>query len=211
MSEAGRRPKHLPDGPIGSSNAKMRQSNELEKSCNSRISQFAVACLAALSLLGGTHAWAAGDGPDATVRRAYAVTMRELASQGKVEPPWRPPNRDKLMSRRLAGLFARDDQFMQESGDEGNLGSDPFMSGQDGGVKGLKVTVGSQNGDKATVFADFRSLGDQVRVEFAMVRENGRWVIDDITDTMDKQRVKVGDLLSQPYDCGSFMKKPCKR
>jgi hypothetical protein len=116
-----------------------------------------------------------------------------------VEPPWRPPNRDKLMSKRLAWLFARDDQFMKESGDEGNLGSDPFISGQDGGVEDLKVTVGSQEGDKATVFADFRSLREQVRVEFAMVRENGRWVIDDITNTVDKHSFKVGDLLSQPY------------
>jgi len=169
-----------------------------------------LAVLAALSLFGWAYAWAAADGPDATVRRAYAVTMRELASQGKVEPPWRPPNRDKLMSKRLARLFARDDQFMKESGDEGNLGSDPFISGQDGGVEDLNVTVGSQEGDKATVFADFRSLSEQVRVEFAMVRENERWVIDDITNTVDQHSFKVGDLLSQPYACGSFMKKPCK-
>jgi hypothetical protein len=54
--------------------------------------------LAALSFFGSAWVWAAGNGPDATVRRAYAVTMRELASQGKVEPPWRPPHRDRLMS-----------------------------------------------------------------------------------------------------------------
>jgi len=170
-----------------------------------------LAALAALSLFGSACAWAAGDGPDATVRRAYAVTIRELASQGKAEPPWRPPHRDQLMSKRLAGLFARDDQFMEESGDVGHIDSDPFISGQDGGVKNLKVTIGSQQGDKATVFADFRSLGEPVRVGFAMVRENGRWVIDDITNTVDKQPFRVSDLLSQSYDCGSFMKKPCKR
>ena len=32
----------------------------------------------------------------------------------------------------------------------------------------------------------------------------------DITDTVDKKPYRVGDLLSQPYDCGSFMNKPCK-
>ncbi len=170
-----------------------------------------LAALAALSLFGSACAWAAGDGPDATVRRAYAVTIRELASHGKAEPPWRPPYRDELMSKRLAGLFARDDQYMEESGDEGNIDSDPFIGGQDGDVKNLKVTIGSQEGDKATVFADFRSLGKSVRVGFAMVRENGPWVIDDITNTVDKQSFRVGDLLSQPYDCGSFMNKPCKR
>jgi hypothetical protein len=170
-----------------------------------------LAVLAAVWLFGSACAWAAGDGPDATVRRAYAVTIRELASQGKVEPPWRPPHRDQLMSKRLAGLFARDDQFMKESGDVGHIDSDPFISGQDGEVKNLKVSIGSQEGDKATVFADFRSFGESVRVGFAMVRENGRWVIDDITNTVDKQSFRVGDLLSQPYDCGSFMKKPCKR
>jgi hypothetical protein len=100
---------------------------------------------------------------------------------------------------------------MEESGDEGNLGSDPFVSGQAGGVENLRINVGSQEGDKATVFADFRSLGEPVRVEFAMLRENGRWVIDDIANTIDKKPFKVGDLLSRPYECGSFMKKPCKR
>lgn len=173
--------------------------------------QLGLACFAALTLLGWAQAWAGDDGPDATVRRAYAATKRELANLDRAEPPWRPPYRDKLMSKRLAGLFARDDQFVEESGDEGNLGSDPFISGQAGGVGKLKVTIGSRQGDKAIVFADFRSLGERIRVEFSMVRQDGRWVIDDIVDTMDKQRVSVADQLSQPYDCGSFMNKPCKR
>jgi len=170
-----------------------------------------VTSLAALLILGSTCARAAADGPDATVRRAYAVTIHELADLKNGVPPWRPPYRDQLMSKRLAGLFARDDQYMDESGDMGNVDADPFISGQAGGVKNLKVTIGSQNGDKATVYADFRSLGHPVRVTFDMARENGRWVIDDITDAVDKQPYRIVDLLSQPYDCGSFMDKPCKR
>ncbi len=177
--------------------------------------RFGLAVLTMLSLLGFAAAQTAERGPDATVRDAYAVTIKQLATESDVkhrtEPPFRPPHRQKLMSKRLNRLFARDEQFMKESGDEGNLGSDPFISGQDGGVEKLKVTVGSQEGDKATVFADFVSLGEQTRVEFSMIRENGRWVIDDITNTMEGKPFKIGDLLSQPYECGSFMKKPCKR
>ena len=37
--------------------------------------------------------WAGGNGPDATVRQAYAITAREIASNGKRDPPWRPPYR----------------------------------------------------------------------------------------------------------------------
>jgi hypothetical protein len=142
--------------------------------------------VAALLLSDCRQVWARGNGPDATVRQAYAITAREIAGNGKGEPPWRPPYRDSLMSEKLAALFPRDDQYMEESGDEDDIGSDPFISGQAGDIKKLRITVGSRRGDAATVFADFVSLGDRVRVEFAMVRQDERWVIDDITDAMEK-------------------------
>lgn len=158
------------------------------------------------------RAAAAESSPESTIREAYAITIRQLASTGprSVEPPFRPPHRQRLMTKALSALFARDEQFMKESGDQGNIGSDPFISGQDGQVKNLRVMVGQRSADSATIFADFMSFSP-VRVTFAMKLEDGVWRIDDIVNRIDGKDYTVREWLSQPYDCGSFIKKPCKR
>lgn len=168
--------------------------------------------LVSCAMLGPLHAQVASSSPEATIREAYAITIRQLGSNGPkpVQPPFRPPHRQRLMTKELSGLFARDEQFMKESGDQGNIGSDPFISGQDGDVKNLRVTVPQRSADSATVFADFMSFSP-VRVTFRMKLEDGRWRIDDIVNGVDGKDYSVRELLSQPYDCGSFMKKPCKR
>jgi hypothetical protein len=166
--------------------------------------------LLAISL--ASIAAAAETSPEATVREAYAITVRQLASFGKarVQPPFRPPHRQRLMTKELSALFARDELFMKESGDQGNIGSDPFISGQDGEVKELRITVGRRSADSATVPADFMSVGP-TRVTFKMKLEEGLWRIDDIVNRIDGKDYTVREWLSQPYDCGSFIKKPCKR
>jgi hypothetical protein len=155
---------------------------------------------------------AAEPSPEATVREAYAITIRQLASSGprSPAPPFRPPHRQRLMTKELSALFARDEQFMKESGDQGNIGSDPFISGQDGEVKNLQVSVAERSSERATVLAEFMSFSP-VRVTFRMKLEDGLWRIDDIVNRMDGRDYTVRYWLSQPYDCGSFMKKPCKR
>lgn len=163
---------------------------------------FAIAFSALLPAI----ALAAEPTPDATVRKAYAVTQKTLDGGG--EPPWRPPHRDALMSKSLAALFARDDRYQDESGDIGHVGADPFIQGQDGEVKNLKVTVTQgPAGGKALVTASFRSFGKAMSVPFRMVEEGGGWRIDDIGSGKNSVRRE----LAQPYDCGSFMGKPCKR
>ncbi|WP_197279603.1 DUF3828 domain-containing protein [Bosea sp. AAP35] len=173
--------------------------------------QFTMAGLLAFSV---TLARAAEPSPEAPIREAYAITIRQLAGSGArpVAAPWQPPNRDKLMSRSLAALFARDELFQTESGDMGHVGADPFLSGQDGEIKNLKVTVSEKpaNG-KALVTAAFRSFGQPISVRFRMVEENGAWKIDDIVNRVDGKDYPIRAELSQPYECGSFMKKPCKR
>ena len=156
---------------------------------------------------------AAEPSPETPVREAYAVTIRQLAPNARnVAPPWRPPHRDRLMSKDLAALFARDDLFMAESGDIGHVDADPFISGQDGEVKNLRVTVteAPANG-RALVTASFRSFKQPTTVRFRMIEEGGAWRIDDIVNRVDGKDYTVRSELSQPYDCGSFMKKPCKK
>ncbi len=159
-------------------------------------------------------ALAAPAGPETPVREAYAITTRQLAGSGgkPVAAPWQKPHRDRLMSRELAGLFARDELYQEEAGEMGNLGADPFLSGQDGEIKNLKVSVTSPPaGGNAQVTASFRSFRQPVSVRFRMVEEGGAWKIDDIVNRVEGQDYAVRDLLSQPYECGSFMKKPCKK
>ncbi len=175
-----------------------------------------LAATAALSIAAtlSAVAVAAPAGPETPVREAYAITTRQLAgAAGKpVAAPWQKPNRDRLMSRALAGLFARDELYQEEAGEMGNLGADPFLSGQDGEVKTLKVTVTeSPANGKALVTASFRSFRQPVSVRLRMIEEGGAWRIDDIVNRVEGQDYAVRDLLSQPYECGSFMKKPCKR
>ncbi|WP_407525343.1 DUF3828 domain-containing protein [Methylobacterium oryzisoli] len=151
--------------------------------------------------------------PDAPVREAYRVTVRTLASTGPgVQPPWRPPHRDKLFSRSLASLLARDDRFQEESGDIGHLDADPFISGQDGEVKNLRVAVTAGPADgRAEVAARFVSFAQPVTVRFRMVEEGGAWRIDDIVNRLEGKDLSVRQALSRPYACGSFMGKPCRR
>lgn len=160
--------------------------------------------------LAAQWAAAAESTPEATVKQAYAATIRGLASSGPKAPPpaWRPPHRDRLLSKGLAALFARDDLYQDESGEMGNIGADPFLNGQDGEVKNLRIVViGKPAAGQALVTASFQSLGKTVMVPFRMIWEAGAWRIDDIGDGSDSIR----EALSQPYECGSFMKKPCTR
>lgn len=147
--------------------------------------------------------------PRGPVADAYAITIKALA--GKGQPAWRPPHRDKLMSRELAALFARDDLYQEESGDMGQIGADPFLNGQDGEIKKLSLDAIPVAAGKATVAASFRSFGKPVAVQFKMIQQNGGWRIDDIVDQFDGKDYSISAALAQPYDCGSFMGKPCKR
>lgn len=161
-------------------------------------------------MLASVTSHAAEPTPDAIVRNAYEITQKTLDGGG--EPPWRPPHRDKLMSKSLAALFARDDVFQDESGDIGHVGADPFINGQDGELKDLQVGLASKaSRGRARVVASFRSLGQKMSVRFLMVEEGGGWRIDDIVNRVEGKAYSIRAALSQPYDCGSFMSKPCKR
>lgn len=168
--------------------------------------------LTGLFALLAVSARAGDDVPRGPVEEGYAITIKVLAAKGKAPPPaWRPPHRDRLMSESLAALFARDDLYQDESGDMGQIGADPFLNGQDGEIRKLSFDTIPVAAGKATVVANFRSFGKPVIVQFQMLRENGGWRIDDIVNQFEGKSYSIREALSQPYDCGSFMGKPCKR
>lgn len=134
-----------------------------------------------------------------------------LAGGSGVEPPWRPPHRDQIFSKGLAALFARDELYMDESGGIGHVEADPFINGQDGEVKELRVrSAGKASRGRARVIASFRSFGRKMAVRFLPVEQGGGWRIDDIVNRIDGKAYSIRAALSAPYDCGSFIGKPCK-
>jgi len=150
--------------------------------------------------------------PGATIRAAYAILERSLSKTArKAASPFRPPRRQNLMTTALSDLFARDEQYMAEAGEMWNIGADPFLNGQDGEVKQLNIDTEPVAAGKANVIATFRSFGKPVTVRFRMLLENGGWRIDDIVNSLEGKDYSVRELLSQPYECGSFIGKPCKR
>ena len=79
-------------------------------------------------------------------------------------------------------------------------------------MKNLSVVVTQKPADgRALVTASFRSFRQPVTVRFKMVQEAAGWRIDDIVNRFEGKDYSIREELSKPYDCGSFMNKPCKR
>ncbi|HVL73963.1 MAG TPA: DUF3828 domain-containing protein [Beijerinckiaceae bacterium] len=123
--------------------------------------------LAALAALLATPAPAQPADPVAVVRGFY----REGA--GDHQP----------FSRRLAALYqaALENSSVREIPVAG-LDFDPAINGQDtepDTYRSARFAVASQRGDRATVTATFRNGGPQ-EIRFDLVREGGRWLVDEI-------------------------------
>ncbi len=170
-----------------------------------------LACLALGLMAGGSalHAAPDGAGPTAPVQEAYRLEELSLADGKANQPPWAAAHRDGLLSPGLAALFAADDRFEEESQGVGNLDWDPFINGQDGEVKGLVLHAAEAADGKARVTATFMSLKAKQSVDFNLVLDKGRWLIDDILPLSEGKKVSIRAILATPYPCGSTTKTPC--
>lgn len=149
--------------------------------------------------------------PSAFVAKAYDL---DLASPDVTKGlmPWDEPSREKLFSKRLAGLFARDARYGRESHGVGLLDFDPFLSRQCCAAPKLKITTVSKTPDKAVVVAKFEGAGP-AGVEFDLALEGDAWRIDDIRENdSDKNNaiVSLAAILGGPHECGSDTGKPCQ-
>lgn len=166
-------------------------------------------------VLAASPAMAAADDPAAPVREAYRLELESLGPHwgAAKAPPWRAPHRDKLFSRRLAELWATDERYSEATHGSGNVDFDPFISGQDyqeDVLDDLAIEVVEQKRDRAEVRARFTNPRP-VTVRFVVVREDGRWVIDDILDTVGRRVYSVSRALARPYPCGDAWKERCRR
>jgi Protein of unknown function (DUF3828) len=104
---------------------------------------------------------------------------------------------DDVYSKRLQALFDKDAAERPE-GDEGRLDFDPFVDGQDWELSGLKISQVYRSGGEARVRAVFANFGEPRNVVFNLVREDGRWRIDDIAETLPPRWILSKILVGAP-------------
>jgi Protein of unknown function (DUF3828) len=160
----------------------------------------------------------AADDPAAPVREAYQLD-RIFVAQGGHPPksghaavPWDPPHRARLFTRRLAALLDTDDRYARVTGEGGTLDDDPLLDAQDFDLsvfKDLAVELVWREGDRAEVRARFTLGGAARDRRFAVLREAGRWAIDDVRTAGDEGS-SLAAQLSEPHPCADGWDEPCR-
>ena len=99
--------------------------------------------------------------------------------------PSNGPDVGKVYSARLQALIDADAKATPE-GEVGKIDWDVFVDGQEWEISELKIAVVSEDADRAQVSASFKNMGEPREMLFDLVREGGRWLVDDV------QSLKVG-------------------
>lgn len=132
-----------------------------------------LACLAASVL---TAPALAETPPDAVVRGVYeAYVAAEKA--GKDAPD---QLRASLYSARIRKQIAALKKACAKRDDLCLPDADFLVDGQDYRISDIAVKLVSQQGDRAAVEARFKNFDTTSRKTYTLVREKGRWVVDDI-------------------------------
>lgn len=154
----------------------------------------AAAALAASTALAPPPAYAA-DGPEAPIAAIYKRAAAGKGDSGGQFVWLQPKSRPRYLSAALTKLWNAADAKV-EQGDAGPPGFDPISSSQDPLVRAPAVKVETQDGDRATVVATFRSHNrEPVTVRYDMVRERGAWKIDDIRGSVGGKAWSIRQVL----------------
>jgi hypothetical protein len=152
--------------------------------------RFLLAAFLALCFAGSAAAQTQAD-PVAYIRAIYQAYMTLPFDKVPALESWG-------LSPRLRALIDADQKEAQ--GEVGRLDFDPIINAQDWKLSGLKVTLVSQSSDtSAIVDAAFINLGSKQRIRFTLVRENGKWVIDEI-QALQGMRWTLSKILSGAPD-----------
>jgi Protein of unknown function (DUF3828) len=146
-----------------------------------------LALLATALAAGAVRAQA--QGPADVIRAIYKIYETSQDAQ--------PPA--GVFSKRLQKLI--DDDRKQTPADEvGRLDFDVFVNGQDWQLSELTITEASPpQGNHARVIAKFRNSGEPNEIAFEMVKEDSRWVIDDVASLL-KPRWTMSKILTGAPD-----------
>jgi hypothetical protein len=108
------------------------------------------------------------------------------------------PGLPGMYSKRLQALIDKD-EAETPAGEVGRMDWDPFVDGQDWEVTGLKILQVYQSGGEARVRAVFANFGEPRNIVFNLVREDGKWRVDDIAETL-KPRWTMSKILTDAPD-----------
>jgi hypothetical protein len=140
--------------------------------------------------------------PAAIVAEIYRPTRdEEVGAAFGIEPA----ERRKYLSKELVGLWAKADKKVNPTGkDAGPIDWDVTTNSQGMEFGSYTLKVASQDDRHAHLIATLvpktpwtRKSPDENIVRYHFVRENGRWVIDDIRNADDAQAGGLKDLLRQ--------------
>jgi hypothetical protein len=144
---------------------------------NKVVNRKAFAVFTAIAILIGASITAFGQttSPTALVADLYKQ------HNAKKSPFFQSKNRalvDKYFTKATADLIWKDSTTT--SGEVGALDGDPLYDAQDTDIKKFVIGKASINGEKASVPVTFMNFDQKKTVTFALVKEGGKWKIDDI-------------------------------
>lgn len=108
------------------------------------------------------------------------------------------PGAPDMYSKRLQAMIDKDAAETPD-GEAGKLDFNPIVDGQDWQLTGLKIAEVSRAASEAKVRATFANFGEPRSIVFNLVREDGQWRIDDITETL-QPRWTLSKILSDAPD-----------
>jgi hypothetical protein len=151
-----------------------------------------ILALIALLLIAPPFAWSEpAEGPEAAIAAIYKIYQ--------TTPQDKAPDIGKVYSARLQALLDADAKATPE-GEVGKIDWDVFVDGQEWQIANLKITLVSKEGDSAEVSASFENLGEPREILFALVREGGRWQVDDVQSVRPGARWTMSKILQGDPD-----------
>jgi hypothetical protein len=132
----------------------------------------------------------AAGGPQAAIAGIYKAYQNA---------PSKGPDLGKVYSARLQALIDADAKATPE-GEVGKIDWDVFVDGQEWEIAELKIAVVSEDADRAQVSASFENLGEPREMLFDLVREGGRWLVDDVQSLKPGGRWTMSKILTGAPD-----------
>lgn len=110
-----------------------------------------------------------------------------------------PPGYSDVYSSRLQALIDADAKATPE-GDAGTIDWDVFVNGNNWQLSKLTIALVFKSDVRARVRTRFFNFKDPHDIQFDLVRENGRWAIDDISETKKGNRWTMSKTLRGASD-----------
>jgi len=158
--------------------------------------------LLAGSATGRAHAArpAAGD-PVAIINAIYARAAKGKGDGGGTFIIENKAAKAKYLSKSLIELWAKADAHTPK-GDVPPIDFDPVTNSQEPDVKSFKVVAEKQEADKAVIAVTItghllRFKVSDNTIRYDLVREDGKWKIDDISGTIDGEAWSIRALLTE--------------